>query len=127
MPDSYSSTSTQSELASSAAAHGFNTLNFIVFQYSVYKSVLLYTDVSTYHNLYISVFCRCIHRIHNGAQNHQIEAGQASSFKFCKFASFKADPGMPFSVRTTDVEFEVAFAILQFCIRALNDCPGGLN
>ena len=25
---------------------------------------------------------------------------------------------MPFSVRTTDVEFEVAFAILQFCIRA---------
>ena len=29
-----------------------------------------------------------IHRIHNGAQNHQVEAGQASSFKFCKFASF---------------------------------------
>ena len=26
---------------------------------------------------------------------------------------------MPFSVRTTDVEFEVAFAILQFCIMAL--------
>ena len=29
-----------------------------------------------------------IHRIHNGAQNHQAAAGQASSFKFCKFASF---------------------------------------
>ena len=27
-----------------------------------------------------------IHHIHNGAQNHQVEAGQASSFKFCKFA-----------------------------------------
>ena len=26
---------------------------------------------------------------------------------------------MSFSVRTTDVEFEVAFAILQFCITAL--------
>ena len=26
---------------------------------------------------------------------------------------------MSFSVRTTDVEFDVAFAILQFCIRAL--------
>ena len=26
---------------------------------------------------------------------------------------------MSFSVRTTDIEFEVAFAILQFCIRAL--------
>ena len=29
-----------------------------------------------------------IHRIHNGAQNHQVEGGQASSFKFCKFVSF---------------------------------------
>ena len=26
---------------------------------------------------------------------------------------------MSFSVRTTDVEFEVVFAILQFCIRTL--------
>ena len=44
-----------------------------------------------------------IHRIHNDVQNHQVEAGQASSFKFCKFASFLAAPGMSFSVRTTDV------------------------
>ena len=29
---------------------------------------------------------------------------------------------MSFSVRTTDVEFEVAFTILQFCIS-----PGGLK
>ena len=27
--------------------------------------------------------------------------------------------GISFSVRTKDVEFEIAFAILQFCIRAL--------
>ena len=60
-----------------------------------------------------------IHRIHNGAQNHQVEAGQASSFEFYKFASFQAAPGMSFSVRTTDVEFEVAFAILQLYLRAL--------
>ena len=34
------------------------------------------------------VFILCIHRLHYGAQNHQVQAGQASSFKFCKFASF---------------------------------------
>ena len=33
--------------------------------------------------------------------------------------SKQPSPGMSFSVRTTDVEFEVAFAILQFCIWAL--------
>ena len=61
-----------------------------------------------------------IHRIHNGAKNHQVEAGQASSFKFASLRlSKQLLHGMSFSVRTTDVKFEVAFAILQFCIRAL--------
>ena len=38
---------------------------------------------------------------------------------------------MSFSVWTTDVEFEVAFAILQFCIywglKDVHDCPGRLK
>ena len=31
----------------------------------------------------------------------------------------RGDTGMSLSARTTAVEFEVAFAILQFCIRAI--------
>ena len=40
-------------------------------------------------NFFLIKFYRIsMHRIHNGAQNHQVEAGQASSSTFCKFASF---------------------------------------
>ena len=80
-----------------------------------------------------SKFAKCIHNpiycIHNSAQNYQITAGQAS-FKIYKFVSFCTAPGMSFSMRTTDVEFEVAFtifAILYLGHKDVHDCPRQLK
>ena len=62
-----------------------------------------------------------IHRIHNGAQTTKSRPGRLLLLSFEGWRLSKAAPGMSFSVRTTAVEFglEVAFAILQFCIKAI--------
>ena len=60
-----------------------------------------------------------IHRIHNGAQNTSSRLDRLLLLSFAgQLHLSKAASGMSFSARTTAVEFEVAFAILQVCIRA---------
>ena len=60
-----------------------------------------------------------IHRIHNGAQTTKSRLDRLLLLSFAGLRLSKAAPGVSFSVRTTAVEFEEAFAILQFCIRAI--------
>ena len=57
---------------------------------------------------------RLIHRIHNGAQTTKSRL-RSLLLSFAGLYLSKA-PGILFSVRTTAVEFEVVFAILQFYI-----------
>ena len=65
-----------------------------------------------------------IHRIHNGAQATKLRLDRLLSFAGLRLS--KAAPGISFSVRTTAVEFEEAFAILQLRNKGHKDaraCP----
>ena len=60
-----------------------------------------------------------LYHIHNGAQTTKSRLDRLLFPSFAGLQVSKATPGMSFSVRTMAVEFEVAFVILQFCIRAI--------
>ena len=55
-----------------------------------------------------------IHRIHNGAQNTRSRLDSLLLLSFAGLRLSKAALWMSILGRTTSVEFEVAFAILQF-------------
>ena len=66
-----------------------------------------------------------IHRIHNGAQATKLRLDRLL-LSFAGLRLSKAAPGISFSVRTTAVEFEEAFAILQLRNKGHKDaraCP----
>ena len=60
-----------------------------------------------------------IHCFHNDTQNTNLRLDWLLLLSFAGLCLSKAAPGMSFSVRTTAVEFEIAFTILQFRIRVI--------